>query len=937
MSRKRYVVAMVLGLALATTARAATRYWGGGSAAIANGTPITTNAASLCGTWNTTIQNWASDSNGTSYAAWGNGGGDTAYISSPYTASGTVIAGITQAVDVVLSRLTVDQTRLYRYSSSQTLLTAPSARTITLSGSSPVVEVLASSGDANNYARLSSNVNLSASSGFTKAGTGLLVLDSANSAVQGRVTVTGGSSGGSWISLKLNPSGTLVNVPQFDVLGGTLTVVAGSGANNQLGEGAVVRLNGQNTFDYQGVRGGSASTETLGRIVLENAGLIKLSTYGGGSGTTPQGKLLLADAVSGIDRGPNGKGTLKVLTDGNDNMLSDVVVSNGVPAGVILPWASTLCARPVRLNASTRALEPVATVAAPADLSTWQAGTSYRIEGAYTPANTLPTLSLASLGLYTTNGLTLNIGSGNTLTLTSGLLALDAVSPFANKTITGGQITSGTNELYILTGTSAGAISLYVNSALAGNMAVIKSGAVPVYFSGSAANTYTGCTYVLYGLLQLERTAAQGGSIPGDLDIAAGARVILSTTALNAISTNASVTIHAGASLAHQGGANQTYGKPFCLDGGTSTVANSITVVLNAPGTGLRFSNGGALRLTDGANLSSLSLLTDTAVASSSNQAVIATAYTNGGANAFEYLELTAPGASGAAVTRTFAVDDSTVLTPDIPELLLDMPLRESTNQQALLVKSGTGCLQLQRLTGVWGGGIVVSNGTLMLTGPSAEQTVKTASWSGSYPTTLTVGSTNGLAIGQPVAGPYVRTDNPTLIKSINSASQITLSSSLNTGSAGSISLTNKACSAAGTGSITVTGTGVLAGDSVVAGNLVLTGGGTLAPGTPANPNAAMTIAGNLDMGGGGNIRLNMGSGGNNSLVVRGNVVLGGSFTVQPQNGYRLGNDASIAVVTVNGTVSGQFTSVTSGYQVTQQGNQLVLSRKLQGPRVNLK
>ena len=919
-------------------ATASTLYWGGGSAAIANGTPVSTNAASLSGTWNTSIQNWASDSSGTTYTMWGNSGADTAFISSPYTASATVTASITQAVDLALSRLTFDQGKLYKYSASQVILTATNARTITLGGSIPLVEVLASSSDANNYARLASNVGLAGTGGFTKAGNGLLVLEGNNSALQGKVTITGGSPAGSWVNLKLNSSGNLRNVPQFDVLGGTLTVVAGSGANDQLSDTAVVHVNGMNTFEYQGVRGSSASSETAGKLLIENVGMIKLNTYGGGSGTSPQGKLFLSDVLTGVDRGSNGKGTLKIFTDANDNMLSDVVVSNGFPVGVILPWASTLCARPVRLNASTRALEPVATTPAPADLTSWQAGSSYRIEGAYVPSGNLPSVAIASLGLFTTNALTLTIGSGNTLTLTSGLLALDAVSPFANKTITGGQLTSGTNDLYILTGTSAGAITLYINSPLSGNMSVIKAGGVPVYFSGSAANTYTGCTYVLNGLLQLERTAAQGGAIPGDLEVGPGGRVILSTSATNAITSNAIVTVRSGASLTHQGGANQTYSRLFCLDGGTSTVANSVSVTLNGSGTGLLFSNGGVFKLTDSGNLSTLRLLTDTAVAASSNQAIITTVYTNGGATSFEYADLTTPGAVGAPVNRLFAVDDSPVLSADVPEMILDFPLRDSTNQAATLVKTGAGCLQLQRLTGVWGGGIVVSNGTLMLTGPAAEQTVKTASWSGSYPSTVTVNTTNGLAVGQPVAGLYVRTDNPTVIKSINSASQITLSASLNTSmTSGSISLTNKACSAAGTGNVMVTGSGILAGDSVVAGNVTLVAGGTLAPGTAGNPNAAMTIMGNLDMSGGGALRMSIASSGGNLLQVRGNVTLGGTFTVQPQNAYRLANDASLAVLQVTGSVIGQFASVTPGYQIRQVGNQLGLSRKLQGPRVNLK
>ena len=134
--------------------------------------------------------------------------------------------------------------------------------------------------------------------------------------------------------------------------------------------------------------------------------------------------------------------------------------------------------------------------------------------------------------------------------------------------------------------------------------------------------------------------------------------------------------------------------------------------------------------------------------------------------------------------------------------------------------------------------------------------------------------------------------------------------------------------------SVTVCNGATLGGTGMIGRAVSVLSGGTLAPGVAAQQ-GTLVINGSLSMNGGSYL-VGVSGAGDASVVVNGNVTLGGALIVSSP-GYRMQGDTTLPLLTVNGTISGQFTSVTPGYQVTQSGNQLVLNRKLQGLRYNLK
>ena len=280
-------------------------YWGGGTTNIPDNTPISTNPASLSGVWDTTTKNWSTDSNGTTYVAWSNSGTDNwAYLPSFGTTNSTVFAAITQVVDMVANRITADLTKIGGNYNQYYLITATNARTLTLTGATPILETL--SGDATRYLRLSSNVKLAGTNGFSKNGTGpingYVEIDGDGSAVTGKVTLISGSPPTSWFGLFLQSPANLRGVQQFDVKSGSLAIQAGAGNNNQLADSAVVRLfgtvpnnsplGGASAFTYRSAN--AVSTEIVSQVSVDSSGWLVLL-----QASSPKGTLILAHPTAG--------------------------------------------------------------------------------------------------------------------------------------------------------------------------------------------------------------------------------------------------------------------------------------------------------------------------------------------------------------------------------------------------------------------------------------------------------------------------------------------------------------------------------------------------------------------------------------------------------------------------------------------------------------
>lgn len=563
-------------------------------------------------------------------------------------------------------------------------------------------------------------------------------------------------------------------------------------------------------------------------------------------------------------------------------------------------------------------------------------------------------------------------------------------------TITGGAITTPADTLYVNLGTVSAGIS--INSQLAGTFDVVFGGSGGLaYIGGAASNTYVGTTYVACQL-GLQKPTTNAPAIPGDLVVLSGSVNFCGNYTQNQIARNANVTIgDLGMMTGSGNGGTQDFGGNVTINGGTWLGNFGYSHhAFDASGIGLRF-NGGRFGNTTPAGYGNYYLLTDVSYASTSTRQAV---FENTSASQFLNLTEAGKGAAVRtfAITNSATLDDATPemvvyaalneanasekggLTKIGTGMLSVRGMTYSltgdiTVNGGTLVSAGSWTAATQSGTTVSGsaivtglsttGGLVVgqrvtgtgipatttifsidsatqftlsqvatASGTPTLTfagrGGMGKAQVLAGSRTSGSPLVSGLSSTASMAVGQPVSGTGISGS----ILSIDSSSQITLSA--NASLSGTSDITFTGGSAVGSGPVTVNSGGTLMGDGI-AGNVTVNSGGTLIPGTPENPMGSMAIGGNLDMSGGGTVAFNISGTAQNTVVVKGNAVLGGTFTVNPVNGYRLSNDASLNLLTVTGTVSGQFTSVTTGYEVKVVGNQLVLSRKLKGVRYNLK
>lgn len=899
------VVALAIALLLSLPASAATLYWAGGSADIPDGTPLPTGSANLGGTWDTTTKNWATDPQGTTYVAWSNGVDAVAWLT-PFPEGNTTVT-ITLAADVALNQIVAPHDVGAKDSYSQAYsITADSPRTIALIGPAP--EINDSTGNITRHLQFQENVKLVAAEGFAKTGAGSVYVFSESPEVVDTVTIQGSAANG----LRIGSTGALLGVDEFDVSGG-LYPYMGSGENDQIHDDAIVRLRGNGQLSPNGV---AEATESIRQVVLTTSGTFDLSS---GSGS-PRGRLILTHPTAGIDRGPDGNGTLYFNGDTNDDIFkTDIQVLNGVPADVLLPWAATLRSRPVQYNSALQTFEPLETTAAPTDLASWTPGTRYRIEGSYVPSGALPTLSVASLGIYNSNGgFTLAIGEGNTLTVASGQVSMMPASTGA-KAISGGTLTSGTDELYLLTGTSSSSGYLAISSVIAGDIDVVKGGNPRVDFIGDAVNTYTGTTYVNHGTLKLSRVPDQG-AIPGDLVINAGGYVMVDNmSGVKQINTNANVTIRG--TLQQNNSVGQIYSGLVTFGGGTLTLGGyGNGAVFNRPGTGIVFADGGTLTQTYSGQGVPMNILTDVRYeASCTNPAL----FTSVNATA-QKLTLTTTAAGPA--TRRFDVADAVGLDPASPEMVIDLPLAcpgsNSGIVPVVLVKTGTGTLAFERLSGEFYGSAIVSNGTMLVNGPYASQTVQSATTTHQSTTMSGLTTTEDLYVSQPISGPGIR--QGTRIASITDATSVKLTQYA---LASTEPRTFEACGALGMADVTVAPGGTLGGTGGVGGDVTVAAGGVVNAGTPAAPVGTFAIGGALDLSV-GTLKVDIADETSCDLVqVEGDLLLGGFVEPTLLDGF---NPAvgEWTIATYSGEATGTLVAPARFKVVVDAGNQRVLLRK---------
>ncbi len=202
------------------------------------------------------------------------------------------------------------------------------------------------------------------------------------------------------------------------------------------------------------------------------------------------------------------------------------------------------------------------------------------------PALTESIPSLTMGGTTTTSTPKVTIGTGSTLTVT-GNITYDAANNPAGGTITGGTLNIGTGAVnsfrnFIIGNSTTAPIDLSVSSVVANNsgIGVSKSGAGTLEFS-NAANTYTGNTEILGGVLQVNTIV--NGSLASGLGT--------SSNAAGSLVLN-------GGTLRYVGATTST-DRSFTLGVNGGTIDASGTGAINfASATAATITTGGARTLT---------------------------------------------------------------------------------------------------------------------------------------------------------------------------------------------------------------------------------------------------------------------------------------------------------------------------------------------------
>jgi autotransporter-associated beta strand protein len=318
------------------------------------------------------------------------------------------------------------------------------------------------------------------------------------------------------------------------------------------------------------------------------------------------------------------------------------------------------------------------------------------------------------------------------------------------RAITGGTVTSGTNELYVATGNVNSGGGVAINSKLTGSFDLVKSGVTPLTIGGSGTNDFVGTTYVNQGHLAVAMAGAGAVGLPGNLVIRTGGSANLSGSA--AISAASSVTVDDEALLVL---GNQTIGGILTVNGGRVYFLND-NPVLSSSGTGLAF-NGGRFDQNSSSGTYALSLQTDVSYASSSTKP--ASFQRLGGAAYVVELD---------GAERTFAIADSATLPAGVAEMLVDTVIADGSGTGSLK-KTGAGTL---RLTGAntYSGGTTVNGGTVSVsTIAAAAQSGLTAvaqgGGSSGYILTFLDPITGTMAVGQTVTATGL---NATLVGVLN-------------------------------------------------------------------------------------------------------------------------------------------------------------------------
>jgi autotransporter-associated beta strand protein len=455
--------AMACGLASSPVHAQTTLYWGWGNTNISGSQALPTSWGTRTGTWNSTTQNWAVDATGSSYGAW---------QSDAIANFGTVVGGTGTVVlteNLRVSGLTGTSTN--GGSPNGIYLTSPVARTLTLSGSNPVISLITNRSDAG---------------GFLAVAGGLqLVADNPDK----QLSVVGitGSHANLWFTGTATHDVNRINLVRNGVLN-----FGGTGTNSLSDSAAIVGRGNASLYFTRSETVGSVDF-TGSRLFIDASGTGRTLNLGA---ITTTGGVLVLNALSATAATMAVRATSGVTKADN----------------VSLPWAiyssSANVQRFLQYNSTSDKFTALTTdVLASSNVATWSGAYSSSTDlyywwgsgsGNYTNSGPLPsgltgnlTLKTLSMGPLTgasgSNFFALNL-NGNTLT-TEAIAMAGIGGSGGGARIANGSITSTNGVLYVY-GNGPGA---EMGANLSGTMDVILSGGITL----NGTSTYTGTMYAV--------------------------------------------------------------------------------------------------------------------------------------------------------------------------------------------------------------------------------------------------------------------------------------------------------------------------------------------------------------------------------------------------------------------------------------------------------
>ena len=470
----------------------------------------------------------------------------------------------------------------------------------------------------------------------TKNGTGTITLSGANtytgatSVNNGTLSIgTGGSLGGTAVNATggtLQVGGTSSTATTVIGTAGTASVTLGNGGGLSLGNDALNALNIGNsttagslvlsgtgaansiTFDIGGGTAGAADTDLItllhgGTATLSGSTTINLNIIGTGlDGSTGTGQQLIAwSGFSGSDTfsvnvasGSAGIYSLNLVVNGSGVYLNEASTSTaywyGGQGGSPASWSNlnnfSTAATPY--TARSAALDSQTSVVFNATGATNSSNTT--LDGNYSVDNV--TFNTVGVGIGGSGSLTLNSQASGIAILTGAGTGTNTISAPVNLAGSETWSVADAGSVLNVSGSIGGGFNLSTSS---------SSGLGKIIFSG--ANSYSGTTSVLSGILNIQNPDALDGttgvtvSNGGALQLQGG----ISTTLESYLTTLNGAGVSSAGALENVSGSN-TYTGSINLGSNTTIGSDSGFLFLNDQNTGTITANSNTLTLTGAGN-----------------------------------------------------------------------------------------------------------------------------------------------------------------------------------------------------------------------------------------------------------------------------------------------------------------------------------------------